>query len=190
MEGPIPDIKKWVVLYPAYINSKKTIAEGRRIRVEKACENPTCVEIGDCCGYLKLRFAVEIDKVYPRDRESEGFAQGGGWDSVQSGHIFQVGSEASRTDQEARARVHREYWSFEIRQGREKEEIVERSCKCMRHRSYSSNVSEIGGGFLFFNSNIGVLALVREDFDRLCLCLRLMHMEEICGPVSFIIFPT
>ncbi|KAL3731208.1 hypothetical protein ACJRO7_028134 [Eucalyptus globulus] len=67
MEGPIPDIKKWVVLYPAYINTKKTIAEGRRICVEKACENPTCVEIGDCCGYLKLRFAVEIDKVYPRD---------------------------------------------------------------------------------------------------------------------------
>ncbi|XP_004147903.1 signal recognition particle 19 kDa protein [Cucumis sativus] len=67
MDGEIPNIKRWVVLYPIYINSKKTIAEGRRIGVSKACENPTCVEIGDCCGHLKLPFAIEIDKAYPRD---------------------------------------------------------------------------------------------------------------------------
>ncbi|KAH8491915.1 hypothetical protein POPTR_012G045500v4 [Populus trichocarpa] len=67
MDGGVPNIKKWVVLYPVYINSKKTIAEGRRISAEKACENPTCVEIGDCCGHLKLPFAIEIDKAYPRD---------------------------------------------------------------------------------------------------------------------------
>ncbi|KAL9374943.1 hypothetical protein Peur_031822 [Populus x canadensis] len=67
MDGGMPNIKKWVVLYPVYINSKKTIAEGRRISVEKACENPTCLEIGDCCSHLKLPFAIEIDKAYPRD---------------------------------------------------------------------------------------------------------------------------
>uniref|UniRef100_A0A2P2J8S9 Signal recognition particle 19 kDa protein n=1 Tax=Rhizophora mucronata TaxID=61149 RepID=A0A2P2J8S9_RHIMU len=61
------NIKKWIVLYPVYINSKKTIAEGRRICATKACENPTCVEIGDCCSHLKLPFALEIDKAYPRD---------------------------------------------------------------------------------------------------------------------------
>jgi signal recognition particle subunit SRP19 len=60
MDGGVPNIKKWVVLYPVYINSKKTIAEGRRISAEKACENPTCVEIGDCCGHLKLPFAIEV----------------------------------------------------------------------------------------------------------------------------------
>ncbi|KAG6582147.1 Signal recognition particle 19 kDa protein, partial [Cucurbita argyrosperma subsp. sororia] len=67
MDGEIPNIKRWVVLYPVYINSKKTIAEGRRIGVSKACENPTCAEIGDCCSHLKLPFAIEIDKAYPRD---------------------------------------------------------------------------------------------------------------------------
>ncbi|KAL3744789.1 hypothetical protein ACJRO7_013971 [Eucalyptus globulus] len=68
MEGKItPDEKKWVVLCPVYINSEKTIAEGRRICAEKACESPTCAEIGDCCTYLKLNFAVENDKAYPRD---------------------------------------------------------------------------------------------------------------------------
>ncbi|CAJ1953335.1 unnamed protein product [Sphenostylis stenocarpa] len=63
----LPNIKKWIVLYPVYINSKKTMAEGRRIAVAKACENPMCAEIGDCCSYLKLPYAIEIDKAYPRD---------------------------------------------------------------------------------------------------------------------------
>ncbi|GAB2276690.1 signal recognition particle 19kDa [Dionaea muscipula] len=58
--------KKSVILYPIYINSKKTIAEGRRISIEKACENPTCIEIVDCCKYLKLPCKIE-DKAYPRD---------------------------------------------------------------------------------------------------------------------------
>ncbi|KAJ4835820.1 signal recognition particle 19kDa [Turnera subulata] len=65
--GSAPNTKKWVVLYPVYINSKKTLAEGRRIRTEKACENPTCIEIGDCCHHLKVPYAIEIDKAYPRD---------------------------------------------------------------------------------------------------------------------------
>ncbi|KAG5233885.1 signal recognition particle protein [Salix suchowensis] len=72
MDGGVPNIKKWVVLYPVYINSKKTIAEGRRISAELACEKPTCVEIGDCCSHLKLPFAIEIDKAYPRDFIGDG----------------------------------------------------------------------------------------------------------------------
>ncbi|QHO29263.1 Signal recognition particle 19 kDa protein [Arachis hypogaea] len=39
------------------------MAEGRRIGLSKACENPTCAEIGDCCNYLKLPFAIERVKV-------------------------------------------------------------------------------------------------------------------------------
>ncbi|KAK1256999.1 Signal recognition particle 19 kDa protein [Acorus gramineus] len=62
-----PNIKRWIVFYPIYINSKKTIAEGRRIGSEKGCENPTCIEIGDCLAYLKIPFAIELDKAYPRD---------------------------------------------------------------------------------------------------------------------------
>lgn len=54
------NIKKWNVIYPVYINSKKTVAEGRRISATKACENPTCIEIGDCCSYLKIPFAIEV----------------------------------------------------------------------------------------------------------------------------------
>ncbi|OMO65886.1 Signal recognition particle, SRP19 subunit [Corchorus olitorius] len=67
MNGELANIKKWVVFYPVYINSKKTVAEGRRISTAKACENPTCAEISDCCNHLKLVNAIEIDKAYPRD---------------------------------------------------------------------------------------------------------------------------
>lgn len=55
------EIKKWNIIYPVYINSKKTIAEGRRISASKACENPTCMEISDCCGHLKIPHAVEVN---------------------------------------------------------------------------------------------------------------------------------
>ncbi|XP_028060897.1 signal recognition particle 19 kDa protein-like isoform X2 [Camellia sinensis] len=72
MDGEISNIKKWIILYPIYINSKKTIAEGRRISTSKACENPTCAEIGDCCSHLKLPFAIEISHAYPRDFMQQG----------------------------------------------------------------------------------------------------------------------
>ncbi|KAK3039647.1 hypothetical protein RJ639_027238 [Escallonia herrerae] len=67
MDGDVPNIKKWNSLFPVYKNSKKMIAEGRRINASKACENPTCAEIGDCYSHLKIPFAIEIDKAYPRD---------------------------------------------------------------------------------------------------------------------------
>ena len=60
MDRETPNIKKWIVFYPIYINSKKTVAEGRRISLTNACENPTCVEISDCCGHLKLPCAIEV----------------------------------------------------------------------------------------------------------------------------------
>ncbi|CAM0946271.1 unnamed protein product [Alopecurus aequalis] len=60
-------IKKWKIIYPVYLNSKKTVAEGRRIAAAKACPDPTCIEIADSCGYLKIPRAIELDKAYPRD---------------------------------------------------------------------------------------------------------------------------
>ncbi|GJN34276.1 hypothetical protein PR202_gb22925 [Eleusine coracana subsp. coracana] len=60
-------IKKWNVIYPVYLNSKKSVAEGRRIAAAKACPDPTCIEIADCCSHLKIPHAIELDKAYPRD---------------------------------------------------------------------------------------------------------------------------
>ncbi|KAM0028442.1 putative signal recognition particle, SRP19 subunit [Helianthus debilis subsp. tardiflorus] len=67
MDGGAPNFKTWNIIYLVYINSKKTIVEGRRISATKACENPTALEIGDCYGHLKIPFATEIDKAYPMD---------------------------------------------------------------------------------------------------------------------------
>eukprot|EP00249_Psilotum_nudum_P006517 c19839_g1_i1 orf=493-918(-) len=62
-----PDVSRWVVIYPIYLDSRKTLAEGRRINSSRACQDPTVAEIGDCCSYLKLPFAIEADKAYSRD---------------------------------------------------------------------------------------------------------------------------
>ncbi|KQJ84229.1 signal recognition particle 19 kDa protein isoform X3 [Brachypodium distachyon] len=53
-------IKKWDIIYPVYLNSKKTVAEGRRIAAAKACADPTCNEILDSCAYLKIPCKIEV----------------------------------------------------------------------------------------------------------------------------------
>ncbi|XP_006007938.1 signal recognition particle 19 kDa protein [Latimeria chalumnae] len=59
--------ERFICIYPAYINSKKTIAEGRRIPVEKAVENPTFAEIYDVCSAAGLNVVLEKSKLYPRE---------------------------------------------------------------------------------------------------------------------------
>ncbi|XP_026124657.1 signal recognition particle 19 kDa protein-like [Carassius auratus] len=60
------DKERFVCVYPAYINSKKTLAEGRRIAAEKAVENPSCAEIRDVLTAAGLNVLVE-NKMYPRE---------------------------------------------------------------------------------------------------------------------------
>ncbi|KAG9355029.1 hypothetical protein JZ751_001742 [Albula glossodonta] len=58
--------ERFMCIYPAYINSKKTLAEGRRIPSEKAVENPTCAEIRDVLSAAGMNVLVE-NKMYPRE---------------------------------------------------------------------------------------------------------------------------
>ncbi|MEE6509965.1 hypothetical protein FKM82_028614 [Ascaphus truei] len=57
---------RFICIYSAYINNKKTIAEGRRIPLEKAVQNPTCAEIQDVCEVSGLTVLVE-NKMYTRE---------------------------------------------------------------------------------------------------------------------------
>jgi signal recognition particle subunit SRP19 len=81
------DTKKWKIVYPAYINSKKTVSEGRQIPLSSAVENPTVNEIYEVCKYLGFKCEKEVhlilngvdcywenkaEKVYPRDFEARG----------------------------------------------------------------------------------------------------------------------
>ncbi|KAI5082663.1 hypothetical protein GOP47_0002406 [Adiantum capillus-veneris] len=67
-----PDRSKWVIIYPVYLDSKKTLAEGRRIAVSHSCENPTASEIGESCSFLSLAYVLEPEKAYSRDATLRG----------------------------------------------------------------------------------------------------------------------
>lgn len=60
------DKERFLCIYPAYINSKKTLAEGRRIPTEKAVENPTCAEIQGVLSAAGLNVHVE-NNMYSRE---------------------------------------------------------------------------------------------------------------------------
>lgn len=64
-QAPLPE-KHYMCIYPAYINSRKTLAEGRRIAKAKCVENPTINEIKDVCAAAGLKVVAE-NKLYPRE---------------------------------------------------------------------------------------------------------------------------
>ena len=57
---------RWVIVYPAYLNAKKTLVQGRRLSKAKAVDNPLCSEIRDVCTSLELPVDIE-PKHYPRE---------------------------------------------------------------------------------------------------------------------------
>jgi len=64
------ELSRWICIYPAFINSKKTRQDGRRLPKENCVENPTYIELRDVLSVTKLKFAVE-NKQYPRERSRE-----------------------------------------------------------------------------------------------------------------------
>eukprot|EP00299_Pterocystis_sp_00344_P010072 c4423_g1_i1.p1 GENE.c4423_g1_i1~~c4423_g1_i1.p1 ORF type:complete len:152 (+),score=24.78 c4423_g1_i1:48-503(+) len=57
--------ENWCILYPVYINSEKTVAEGRRLPREKCVKHPTLKEIFDVLEVMKINRLPE-PKSYPR----------------------------------------------------------------------------------------------------------------------------
>ncbi|XP_068279509.1 signal recognition particle 19 kDa protein isoform X2 [Nyctibius grandis] len=53
---------RFICIYPAYLNNKKTIAEGRRIPIDKAVENPTSTEIQDVCAAVGFNVLLEVSR--------------------------------------------------------------------------------------------------------------------------------
>ena len=54
------DKKRWRVLYPAYINKKFKLSQGRKITVDNCVEKPNVSEIGEICTYLKFPCVIEV----------------------------------------------------------------------------------------------------------------------------------
>ncbi|KAJ3080146.1 hypothetical protein HK102_003265 [Quaeritorhiza haematococci] len=60
-------MKKWVCVYPVYIDAGKTMSEGRRIPKELAVKEPAAVYMAESLRHLGLMGALEADKRHPRD---------------------------------------------------------------------------------------------------------------------------
>merc|ERR1719470_372941 len=73
------DPERFICIYPAYLNSKKSLSEGRRVPKEKAVENPTHQEICmvlDDAGYAPGTQYILEGKFYPRERSKEPMFRG------------------------------------------------------------------------------------------------------------------
>ncbi|KAK6045078.1 SRP19 protein [Cooperia oncophora] len=68
---PFSDEKRWVVIYPTYIDSKKSLQQGRKIPKGMAVENPTSVEIFDVLTASGLNPVLERGKLHPREQDRE-----------------------------------------------------------------------------------------------------------------------
>ncbi|XP_071942289.1 signal recognition particle 19 kDa protein-like [Antedon mediterranea] len=62
--------ERWICIYPAYVNSKKSAVEGRKIAKTKCVENPTTHEIRDVCLAAGMTIGVE-NKLYNREQNRE-----------------------------------------------------------------------------------------------------------------------
>ncbi|MFB6160568.1 MAG: signal recognition particle subunit SRP19 [Haloferacaceae archaeon] len=60
------------VIWPAYIDADLTRAEGRRVPLEDAVEDPTVDEIAKAVQQVGYDAVVERDVTYPREYEPRG----------------------------------------------------------------------------------------------------------------------
>lgn len=62
--------RRWICVYPAYINKRKSVSEGRRIARQYTVDNPLCTEIRDVCLSQQLNAEVENNH-YPREQAKD-----------------------------------------------------------------------------------------------------------------------
>ncbi|HOQ18028.1 MULTISPECIES: signal recognition particle subunit SRP19/SEC65 family protein [Methanothermobacter] len=54
-----------LIIWPAYLDSRKSRSEGRRVPLEYAVESPTASEILRAARKLQLEASMESDRAYP-----------------------------------------------------------------------------------------------------------------------------
>ncbi|KAH0952538.1 hypothetical protein HN011_002283 [Eciton burchellii] len=67
--------ERWICIYPIYLNSKKSLAGGRKLPKEKCVENPTHQEIRDVLIAAGFNVGVE-NKLHPKERSKEPLYRG------------------------------------------------------------------------------------------------------------------
>ncbi|KAF7994262.1 hypothetical protein HCN44_003352 [Aphidius gifuensis] len=64
------DRERWICIYPIYLNSKRTLAQGRKLAKNNCVEDPTHQEIRDVLTAAGLTVGVE-NKLHSRERSKE-----------------------------------------------------------------------------------------------------------------------
>ena len=54
------DSSNFIVIYPTYLDSTKTVKVGRRISKEECVEEPSILDLSDACRTLNYRHVVEV----------------------------------------------------------------------------------------------------------------------------------
>ncbi|KYM99664.1 PREDICTED: signal recognition particle 19 kDa protein [Cyphomyrmex costatus] len=62
--------ERWISIYPIYLNSKRSLAGGRKLAKDKCVENPTYQEIRDVLLAAGMNVGVE-NKLHPKERSKE-----------------------------------------------------------------------------------------------------------------------
>ena len=60
------------VIWPAYLDATKSRAEGRRVPLDEAIDDPTVDEIAEAVQQVGYDAVIERDKTYPREYEPRG----------------------------------------------------------------------------------------------------------------------
>ncbi len=60
-------MKKRIIIYPEYIDSKRSRSEGRKLRKDYCVENPKIEEIYEAAKILGLNPEIQREKKYPRN---------------------------------------------------------------------------------------------------------------------------
>jgi signal recognition particle subunit SRP19 len=64
--------KNFQCIYPVYFDTNRSRAEGRRVGLELAVENPMAREIVNACAALRLETLFEPSKLHPKDWANPG----------------------------------------------------------------------------------------------------------------------
>ena len=63
---PSIDSSKWKMIYPNYIDATKSIAQGRKVGKNDACDEPSVAEMVEVCKYFNIEYVSEPYRMYPR----------------------------------------------------------------------------------------------------------------------------
>ncbi|GJQ15814.1 hypothetical protein GpartN1_g7605.t1 [Galdieria partita] len=64
--------KRWICIYPVYIDACCSWFQGRKISKHLCSENPSAEEVAHCCEQLGFEILFEADKKHPRDSFRKG----------------------------------------------------------------------------------------------------------------------